>query len=304
MGVDAFAVADEIGELLAHGLQLVEAGLLGVPQRRADHHVGDIEDAQRIGERRVAMQRPADVLGGLGVAVEEHVLPGDQDIVEHHQEVDLVELVGERIVRGRRAARKARARDVLHAGRAHLDDAADRVVGKLLVGPGADRRLQERLVGIARGGLVFGAAHDDAGSVSLTTCTIMSGSCSCGGIERSPLGSVLAETWNTSVSITPLTWRSMLSAKLRIDLVQHVAAVVERPHLADGLVADAGHHAADVVHHGVDGASHLSFQSFCSRGRRLKIEWRLLSLDVGQAGLVARPRAACRTCGRGYRRSA
>ena len=39
----------------------------------------------------------------------------------------------------------------------------------------------------------------------------------------------------------------------RIDLAQHVLPVIERPHLADGLVADAHHHAADVLHHQIDG---------------------------------------------------
>ena len=38
-----------------------------------------------------------------------------------------------------------------------------------------------------------------------------------------------------------------------IDLAQHVLPVIERPHLADGLVADAHHHAADVLHHQIDG---------------------------------------------------
>jgi hypothetical protein len=41
----------------------------------------------------------------------------------------------------------------------------------------------------------------------------------------------------------------------RIDLVEHIGAVVERPHLADRLVAHADHDAADVVHHSVDGAA-------------------------------------------------
>ena len=49
--------------------------------------------------------------------------------------------------------------------------------------------------------------------------------------------------------------RSMFSREARVDLVQHVLAVVQRPHLADRLVADAGDDAADVVHHGVVGAA-------------------------------------------------
>jgi len=38
-------------------------------------------------------------------------------------------------------------------------------------------------------------------------------------------------------------------AELGIDLVEHRLAVPERPHLADGLVADAHHDAADILHH-------------------------------------------------------
>ena len=40
-----------------------------------------------------------------------------------------------------------------------------------------------------------------------------------------------------------------------IDLVEHVLPVVERPHLADRLVADAGDDPADVVHDRVDSAA-------------------------------------------------
>jgi hypothetical protein len=43
-----------------------------------------------------------------------------------------------------------------------------------------------------------------------------------------------------------------VGAEARIDLVEHVAAVIERPHLAHRLVADAGDDAADVVEDGVD----------------------------------------------------
>ena len=40
--------------------------------------------------------------------------------------------------------------------------------------------------------------------------------------------------------------------KARVDLVQHVLAVVERPHLAHGLVAHPRDHAADLVHDRID----------------------------------------------------
>src|SRR4029077_2815774 len=43
-------------------------------------------------------------------------------------------------------------------------------------------------------------------------------------------------------------------AKPRVDLVQYVAAVLERPHLADRLVADAGQDSADVIEISIDSA--------------------------------------------------
>lgn len=43
--------------------------------------------------------------------------------------------------------------------------------------------------------------------------------------------------------------------ELRVHLVQHVLPVVERPHLAHGLVADAGDDTADLVQHVVGGAA-------------------------------------------------
>ena len=37
--------------------------------------------------------------------------------------------------------------------------------------------------------------------------------------------------------------------KLRIDLVEHILTVIERPHFADGFVANTRHDAADVLEH-------------------------------------------------------
>jgi len=68
MSVDAFAVADEIGELLTHGRQFVETGLLRIPQRRPDHQIGHVKDAQNIGECRVTVQGAAYIRGSGCVA--------------------------------------------------------------------------------------------------------------------------------------------------------------------------------------------------------------------------------------------
>ena len=50
MGVDALAITDEIGELLANRRQFVETGLLHVPQCRPDHQIGGVEDAKDVRE--------------------------------------------------------------------------------------------------------------------------------------------------------------------------------------------------------------------------------------------------------------
>ena len=50
MGVDALAVAGELGQLLLHRLLLVEPGLPGVEQGGADHQVGEAQHALHEGE--------------------------------------------------------------------------------------------------------------------------------------------------------------------------------------------------------------------------------------------------------------
>ena len=91
----------------------------------------------------------------------------------------------------------------------------------------------------------------------------MSGSCSCGGFERSPFGSVLAETWNGSLRRTLSTWLRMFFGEVRVDLVEHVLPVEQRPHLADGFVADARHDAADFFQHRIGRPARLAHQSAC-----------------------------------------
>ena len=140
MCVDAFAVASEVRELLAHRRQFVETGLLHVPQRRPDHQIGHVKDAQDIGERRIAVQGAANIRGGACMAVKEDVLPRHQHIVEDDQCVDLVEAVGGRVIGGTGAAGKARAPKMFDPRCPHLDDAADRVARQLLVGPAGDCR--------------------------------------------------------------------------------------------------------------------------------------------------------------------
>src|SRR6516162_934425 len=60
-------------------------------------------------------------------------------------------------------------------------------------------------------------------SVSLTTCSSMSGSCSCGRFERSPFGSVFAETGNKS-ALSAHDMALEILAELRIYLIKHLPA--------------------------------------------------------------------------------
>jgi hypothetical protein len=50
--------------------------------------------------------------------IEQHVLPGDQHVIEDDERIDLVEAVGERIVLDRSSAGEAGAADELQAWRA------------------------------------------------------------------------------------------------------------------------------------------------------------------------------------------
>ena len=87
---------------------------------------------------------------------------------------------------------------MLHPRGAHGGDEADRVVGELAITPVGDRRLDEGLVGVGGGRLELGALDHDAGvrlphHVQEHVRVLV-----LGRLERSPLGSVLAETWNGS----------------------------------------------------------------------------------------------------------
>src|SRR5262249_14546684 len=99
------------------------------------------------------------------------------------------------------------------------------------------RSLQKHLVRRGSGGLVFGAAQHDPGigfprnvyhHVAVLILRAL-GAIALGiGICRDVKNILLQDLADVAMDIVAKTW---------VDLVQHVAAVVERPHLADGLVA-------------------------------------------------------------------
>ena len=179
----------------------------------------------------------------------------------------------------------------------------ERVVRELGVAPVRDRRLHERLVGVGRGRLVLRAADDDARVglahdvqqhvriLILRPLRAVALRVGVGGhVEQ-----VLAEH--------PIDVPADVLAEARVDLVQDVLAVVERPHLADGLVAHARHDAADLVHDGVDRRPLVPPVGL--RARQLQADGkRLAVLLVGQPSRGAPPRGPCRRSARERRRSA
>ena len=127
-----------------------------------------------------------------------------------------------------------------HPGRAHVGDEADGVLRLGGLAPVADGRLDEGLVGVGRRRLELGPANDDAvvvladdaqqhvrililrplGAVALGV-----------GVGRHVEGIAQGGVGDVSADVL---------GELRVDLVEHVLAVVQRPHLAHRLVARLG----------------------------------------------------------------
>ena len=128
----------------------------------------------------------------------------------------------------------------------------DGVFGVSLGLPVGDRRLHERLVRVGGGGLELGAADDDAVVVlgddaqqhvrvlvlrPLRPVTLGVG-----------VGRHVERVLQRGAAHVPLD----VLAERGVDLVEHVLAVVQRPHLAHRLVTDAGDDAACGVEDRVD----------------------------------------------------
>jgi hypothetical protein len=77
--------------------------------------------------------------------------------------------------------------------------------------------------------------------------------------------------------------------ELRVDLVQHILAVIQRPHLTDGLIPDPGDDPGEVVEHGVHreafGVPVLAAAGELGAGGAALAR---LGIDVGHALLRAR----------------
>ncbi len=156
-------------------------------------------------------------------------------------------LFDERIVRRRRASREAGAADELEIGRAQVADEAHRVIRHRRVAPIGDGRLGEGLIRVRRGGLVLGAAHDDAGvrfpdhvqqHVGILLLRRLRAVALGIGVRRHVKRIVLQHLVDMAADV---------DGELRIDFVEDVLAVEQRPHFADCLIAHPGDDAADVV---------------------------------------------------------
>ena len=175
---------------------------------------------------------------------------------------------------------------MLHSRRAHLDDEADGVLGQLGVAPVGDGRLGEGLVGVGRGRLVLGAAHDDA-VVGLAHDVQQH----VGVLILRPLGAValrigVGRDVERIVALRAQDVPLDVARPLRIDLVEHGLAVEERPHLADGLVAHARDDSTEVVEDRVDHA--LLGVPVLARARQLGRDRVALAVVAGVRDDVAR----------------
>ena len=84
-------------------------------------------------------------------------------------------------------------------------------------------------------------------------------------------------------------WRVDVLGEARIDLVQDVLAVRQRPHLADGLISDAGNDAANVPHDRIDRLAlgvpiGLGIRELEADGEALALL--LIAHDVARRGIV------------------
>src|SRR5215207_4945512 len=133
-------------------------------------------------------------------------------------------------------------------------------------------------------------------SVSRATCTIMSGSWSCGRLDRSPLGSVLADTWKRSASSTRLMWRSMLSAK-RGSIWLRTSRPSSSDHISPTVSSPTRVTTPPMSFRYRSRARHFSCQCSLSVGGRSKVE----KVSPASAKVIAG--AVCGSCARSYMRA-
>ena len=226
MRVDAFAIASKFGQFLLYRLLLVEPRLPRVEQCRPDQHVGEVLIALHVGKRRIAMQRRSNERRGLGMPVEQHVFPRDQYIIENHQRVDFVELVRQWVIFGAGAAGKTGATDEFKIGRAQVANKADGVVAHRLVAPVGDRRLGEGLVGVGRCRLVLRAAYNDASRGFLDNVQQHIWILILRTLGAVALGIGIGRNVERVFLFDALDVPFDVGAELRVDLVEHLSAVV------------------------------------------------------------------------------
>ena len=91
--MDTLTVHRQLSKFFLNGLLFIQSCLLYVEQSRPNHHVRIFENALDKCKSRIAVQRRPNKGRCLGMAVEQHVLPGNQDVVEDDQCINLVKAV-------------------------------------------------------------------------------------------------------------------------------------------------------------------------------------------------------------------
>lgn len=240
MGKDALTPHRHGRQLLPHGrIPVLHGGLATVEEIRADHLVCKKEHPRDIRKGAVSVQGIPDMGGSTRVPTEQHVLPWHKHIVEDQPGVDFVKPGRDGIVLRRPMFRESAPADVLQARGAHVANETERMVGELLVPPIGDGRNYEGLVCVCRHCLILGAAHHDS-RIRLPNhakqhVRIL--------LLRPPgpitLGIGVGRNVKEILPHNTLEMTGDILQEAPINLVQQIGTVVQGPHFADGLVANA-----------------------------------------------------------------
>ena len=186
--------------------------------------------------------------GDLGYPGEEDVLPGHQHVVEDEQCIYLVELGSDRVVPGVLAYGQGGAADQLQALGVHGGDESHCVVLHGLV-PLAYGGLDEALVGVAGGRLVFSAPHHDAVVPLIHHVEKHVRVLLLGGTASIALGVRVAADVEKVQVHQSLDVALHVFGEQGIEAPQHADVIVHGPQLTYGVVTHPLHHASDLIQH-------------------------------------------------------
>ena len=252
MRINPLAIANQLCDFFTNGLLLVQPGLTHIEQCSPNQHVGGFLDSLDKCKSAIAMQCCANERCRPGMPVEQDIFPGDQNIVEDHHRVYFVKSVRQRIVLLRPTSGETGATDMDESFGIHRNDRTERIIRKFLIAPVRNGRFDEGLFCVGGRSLVLGAANYDARIGFLDD------------VQQHVRVLVLRSLGTVALGISVGGHMKYVSlddvvnmifdilGPLRVDLREHIAAIVQRPHLSDGLVADARDHATDFVEYRID----------------------------------------------------